>query len=301
MQHKTFQKFLQDDYEFVVWNDAPKKNMQKEIEGICEKYHIHCIAIPQEIHDKPYLKRPLSGPLSPYHAAPVRNSNVVQYSLDSVGFDHDDIVVLIDSDLFLIKNFSFSQYLDGFDLAGNKLQCDKQWYTHTCDKAHPEIEPFHYLWIGLVFLNVKTMPNKRTIDFNCGYLYNNVLMDAGGFTHYYLRDNQNAKIKSFDRRSLEPEKNKLPFLICPDCAKKPKPAPPCTHNTKNLKHLGLENKTIEMIKSMPLFGNHGRSIELFLDGIFLHYRGGTNYNKLSQEYHKQKMEVVENFMEAILL
>ena len=53
IQHKTFEKFLQDDYEFVVWNDANNNNMSKNIENMSKKYNIRCIRIPQEIHDRP--------------------------------------------------------------------------------------------------------------------------------------------------------------------------------------------------------------------------------------------------------
>lgn len=299
MQYKTFKKFLLDDYEFIVWSDANNESMQQQIEAMCNKYSIRCIPIPQKIHDMPYLKRPLSGGLTEYHHPSNRNCNVVQYSLDTLGFNHDDIVVSIDSDMFLIKRFSIKTYLNGYDLAGAALWCYQQWGTHICSD-HPQVEPFRYLWIGLVFLNMKTMPNKETINFNCGNLYNNIQVDAGGFTHCYLRDNKDAKLKNFYRRSLEPEKNKLPFLICKTCAMKKKPAPPCIHNTETLKKVGFEEKAIEMVQSLKLLGGRGRSIEFLVNGAFLHYRGGTNYNNMPQEYHKRKTKLLTNFIESIL-
>jgi hypothetical protein len=57
IQCKTFKKFLEDDYEFVVFNDARDQNMEQKINQTCTRYGIRCIRIPQEIHDRPYLQR----------------------------------------------------------------------------------------------------------------------------------------------------------------------------------------------------------------------------------------------------
>src|SRR5271156_2071886 len=56
-QHKTFQKFLKDEYEFIIFSDAKTDSQHKEIESVCFKYDLKCIRIPQEIHDRPYLER----------------------------------------------------------------------------------------------------------------------------------------------------------------------------------------------------------------------------------------------------
>jgi len=57
LQHETFKKFLRDDYEYVVFNDAPDQEMMEEINSICACYNIRCIQVPQEIHTRPYLPR----------------------------------------------------------------------------------------------------------------------------------------------------------------------------------------------------------------------------------------------------
>ena len=66
-QYKTFKKFLLDEYEYVVFNDAIEPVLKKKIELMCEKLQIRCILIPQEIHDRPYLKR---HPLERFHEFP---------------------------------------------------------------------------------------------------------------------------------------------------------------------------------------------------------------------------------------
>src|ERR1700730_829964 len=124
IQHKTFQKLLKDEYEFVVFNDAPEAPMEQNIRKVCNDCNIQCIRIPQEIHQRPYLMR-LPGEY--YNDPAVRNCNVVQYSLDVLGFAHDDILVIIDSDLFLVREFSFRDCLKDCDLAGLKQGVGYLW------------------------------------------------------------------------------------------------------------------------------------------------------------------------------
>ncbi len=178
IQYKTFKKFLKDDYEFIVFNDAVDAAMEQNIIAMCTKYGIRCIRIPQSIHAKPYLRR-WQG--ENYQDPAVRNSNVVMYSLNEIGFKHDGLVVLLDSDMFLIRNFSIKEYMHTYDLAG-------------LEQPRPGVI---YLWIGLAFLDMRTMPNRHTIDFNCG-LVGSQPVDAGGQTYYYLQNNPTAKVRFFE-------------------------------------------------------------------------------------------------------
>jgi hypothetical protein len=183
IQYKTFKKFLKDDYEFVVFNDARDHNMEQQIINMCKRLGIRCVRIPQEIHERPYLKR---WPEESKHAPAVRNCNVVMYSLNEVGFKHDGIVALFDSDLFLVRDFSISEYTKGYDLAG-------------LPQPRNDIS---YIWIGLAFLDMRTMPNKTTIDFNCGRVGNQPV-DAGGQTYYYLKNNPQLRVNFFANNFIQ--------------------------------------------------------------------------------------------------
>ncbi len=164
IQDKTFKKFLKDDYTFVVFNDAPQEEISDKIIKTCNRLNVPCIRIPQSIHDAPYLER---WPGEDYHHPVVRCANVVQFSLDTLGFDYDGIVMIIDSDMFLIKEFCVQEFLNGFDIAG-VLQ----------SRQH-----IKYIWNGLVFFNMQTLPDKKTIDFNCGKI-DGIGVDVGGHTYY---------------------------------------------------------------------------------------------------------------------
>lgn len=266
IQHKTFKKFLKDDYEFIVFNDAPNHAMADQINQTCKRHEIKCIRIPQEIHMLPYLQR---WPGENYNHPTVRNCNVVQYSLDTFGFFHDDIVALFDSDLFLIKEFSIRDYLKKHDLAGLEQSRTR---TH-----------INYLWIGLAFLNVVTMPNKTTLNFNCGRV-EEIPVDAGGHTYYYLKNNPEAKVAYFDQMNFED-------LRCDDCRRFQRLI--CTHHTQLLKNYSFSDPLIELVQS-------GVNMEIFIGTHFLHYRGGTNWDYQSPNFHENKTRLLNEFLNKIL-
>lgn len=293
IQYKTFKKFLKDDYELIVINDANDPELAAKISDTCHTYHLRCIKIPQEIHKRPYLNRPdevffVSNQQSPC----VRNCNVVQYSLDMLGLHHDDIVALFDADLFLIKEFSISQYLKGYDVAG---------FDRALEYPPPRNKK-SFLWIGLIFLNLNTMEQKTAFNVNCGYI-DDIVMDSGGYTHYYL---PHAQVACFDRISTE-------AFICQDCKKQK--SYQCTHNTQILKENDFTTNVIQLIQNTPIdwgsgskeLGMHrGRNLEFFLNNTFVHYQGASKYASLSahgidiEQFHYDKTKAFKRFLEVLL-
>ena len=89
IQAKTFKKFLLDDYEFVVFNDSPNPIMHEAIRATCKKWGVMCVPIPQDIHTMPYLPREEGDDLTRPN---IRHVNCIQYSLDTLGFNHEGIV-----------------------------------------------------------------------------------------------------------------------------------------------------------------------------------------------------------------
>lgn len=256
IHYKTFKKFLLDDYEFIVFNDAIDTNLCEQIEQICKKYEIQCIRIPQEIHSGEYN-------------ASVRNCDVVNYSLQKVGFNHDDIVALFDSDLFLVREFSIKEYMKDYDLAG-------QWQAR---------ENIHYLWIGLVFLNMATMPNKNTIDFGLGRIENSQT-DSGGYTHFYLKNNPSARVKWFDNVVY------LADLTCERCKKNKTPI--CFHTSSLMQDLNFSTPLIHLSQL-----SRNSISEIYLKNTFYHYRAGSNWNLESEQYHHNKTKLLNNFFKHL--
>lgn len=266
-QYHTFKKFLNDDYKFVVFNDAKDMNHKNKIEEVCHNLGIECVRIPQEIHNRPYLKR-LPG--EDYNNSCVRCANVVQYSLDVLGFDHDGIVMIIDSDMFLVKPFSLESFMteNQIDIAG----------------VFQGRERINYLWNGIVFMNMNTLPNKRTLDWNCGKV-EEVSVDVGGHTHYYLKNNPNAKV--YYTQQIHSD-----GLVCDTCRGRHNAK--CTHNDAILSKFNITDaKTINFLRAGPV------NIEFFHHGAFLHYRGA-GWDLKTPQYHQIKTKLVHDYLEAIL-
>lgn len=262
MQHRMLQKFFLDAYEFVVFSDAREEPHISEIRDTCARLGIRHISIPQEIHNQPYLDRFVG---EDRNAPAVRNSNAVQYSLNTLGYDHEDIVMLLDSDLFLVKPFSAREYLKGFDLAGLSQS-----------RAHIE-----YLWIGMVFLDMRTLPNRRTINFNCGRI-DGVGVDAGGYSYHYLKNNPGVSRQSIGYFSTD----SLRGLFCDDSGLE------CLLSDDWMREQGFDKAQTEFLRAAT-------NLEFFADKTFLHYRGGTNWDYRDENYHRSKMQALRIYLSAL--
>lgn len=264
IQHKTFKEFSLDNYRFVVFNDGKTDDMAQEISDTCARLNIECIRIPQEIHSRPYLYR-LSR--EDYQHSCCRCANVVQYSLDVLGFNHDDIVMIIDSDMFMIKPFSTRDYMRGYQLAGLKQNRGEVLY----------------LWNGFVCLDMRTLPNKNSINFNCGEV-NGERVDVGGYTYYYIKNNPSVKIRYVQAYYSG-------RLQCDPCNLAQKSG--CTHNSSALAEIGFDANQIKYIQT-------DSNLEFLAENAFLHYRCGGNWNNKSPEYHQMKTNNLHAYLTTIL-
>ncbi len=213
------------------------------------KYGIRSIRIPQSIHRAPYLFR-LPG--EDYNHPCVRCANVVQYSLDTVGFKHDGLVMIIDSDMFLIEQFSLQEYLSNYDLAG----------------VPQSRQHVNYLWNGLLFFNMNSLPDKTSLNFNCGQV-DGIPVDVGGHTYDYLSTHPETRVKLIGHM-LIPE-----GYVLFEEEGMPK-------NVRFLLEQGMCN------------------IEFLIRYTFLHYRSGANWDYKPLQYHQTKTQILESFIKSIL-
>lgn len=264
MQHKTLKKFLTDDYEYVVFNDARQENMRQQIDAMCSQYNIHCIRVPQEIHSKPYLPREPHDDL--INNASIRHANCVQYSLDVLGYDHPGIVFIIDTDIALIRPFSVEEYMQDKDIAAR--------INRPRNKAH-------YCSPLFCILNMQRLPDKRSLNFNCGII-NGVGGDTGAWSYYYLLKHPELKVvpvrMTFSHQLFLADKhiNVLVNTTTPDDAQR-----------GFYEHFGFNNTEIDFLLKKP------DTFEFYLDNLFFHYRGssyttGDNYKlKIFNEFIKK--------------
>jgi hypothetical protein len=252
---KTFKHFLKDEYEYVVFNDASNQGMKQQIEDTCKKLNIRHFRIPQEIHHRP----------SPGH----RHMDGIQYAFDQIGYDFDGIVALVDSDLFLLKPFSIEKYLEGYDIAG-ELQNRKNGKIIV-----------NYLSPALAFMDMRKLPNKRTLSFEGGYV-EGLACDVGAHTYYYFNNNPSVKPKYINVIHIGAMK------IVSNCAH-------CSNGScPTCIELLIKHKFTD--RYIKFIQNVDDNIEFFLDHSFLHYRSGSNWNNQSSAYHNAKTLALNNFI-----
>jgi len=271
IQHKTFQKFLSDDYEYVVFNDARTQDMATQIETACHEVGVRCIRIPQEIHTQPYLPR---LPKDNFHRPNIRHANNTQYSFDVLAFDHDGIVLVIDSDMFLVRPLNITEYMEDKDVSALiKTSNATVWY----------------LCPALSFFHMNKLPNKRSLNFNCGLIDNKVSVDSGGWTYYYFRDNPGLRVAAVDAHwsyNL--------YLGNSDIHK------PVDHKTPD--HIKIEKYTRLGFneKEILFFLKKPDTFEYYLDKHFFHYHAGSNHDKKPSSYHIRKFNIFKEYIDDIL-
>lgn len=263
LQAKTFKAFLQDDYEYAVFNDAPNHDMENQIKKTCEKLGIKCYRVPQHLHAVP--GRGDAG---------CRHMDGIAYALKEIGYNYSGIVTLIDSDCFLLKKFSIEKYLKGYDIAG-ELQGRISGTTE-----------IRYISPILAFMNMKTLPNKQTLSFEGGFI-NGVACDVGAHTYYFMKNNPSLKPLFFTLTFIPAVKRVLNCAICTNIS--------CPDCVEYLNDNNFDSHTIKFIQSCP-----DDNFEFVLNNTFLHYRCGSNWNNKPQEYHNIKRKALNTLINELL-
>jgi len=220
MQYKALKQFLQDDFELIVFNDAKTLENEKGIENACKMHGIQCVRYQSEWH--------LTNPLNTYLKArlhesstiglwgwnelttieeiancpSVRHSHVIQYALDHYGYDHDDIVVIMDGDNFLIKPLSIRALLGDYDIIGfNQLP---DYFGKRRKQLQISVpKNTEMLWVVFIAFRPSMLFNPRELQFHVDVvsgqplLPHNTVGDTGSAVYKYLRKYPDLKILAY--------------------------------------------------------------------------------------------------------
>lgn len=250
----------------TIFNDAPSAKLRSEISAECTKLGIECIMIPPSVHSTDFPKRYIGEPLT----LETRGVQSMQYALTTKGFAHDGIVMLIDSDMFLVKAFSVENFLHGNHIAAVPVQQG----------------PINYICNSLVFIDMTQCPNKNQINFYPGRI-DNVVVGAGGHMHRYFNQNPSVTLKPIDRMLS------INFALCTDSS--------CLEGNSLCDHnQGLFNKLGFNTEQIIFLSRHPRNIEFLCNNSFLHYRGGSNWDAKSKTYITKKTLLVHSYIEDVL-
>ena len=144
IQYHTLCKYLECDYEFIIFNDAKDFpdftnnndiTMRQQITDICNKYNIKCINIPNDHHK--YINVPS-----------MRTSNSMNFILE---FQKNNLgeYLLIDSDMFPVSKIDIDKYRKYNSAVALQLRGD-----------------FKYIWNGLYYMNFNKIKNIELLNWD---------------------------------------------------------------------------------------------------------------------------------------
>ena len=171
LQAESIRAQLIDDFEILVLNDGLNDELSREISDACKDAHVTCIDVPKDLI---------------HSSASVAHCAVVQWAYDNIILKEcmDDIVVIMDSDMFMVRQFSFNEFVSGFSMSGL-----------------PQARgPIKYYFTGLLVLNMPMMPSPSRLNQFCGIVRGHNV-DAGGMLWYYINENPGIKIRDMEHTS----------------------------------------------------------------------------------------------------
>lgn len=168
-QYETIKKFVKDeDWEFIVFNNvpAPKLDRQIKIKKICKELGVKCLDV--------RFRTLVSG------AAQICAYGIhwAYHRFMRWPWEKDTIHVILDSDMFFIKDFNFNEYLGNNDIAA----------------IHQRRGDIEYLWNGFVIFRGAKLPDKNYFDYRLGNI-NGERTDVGGRLYFWMKRNPDLKIK----------------------------------------------------------------------------------------------------------
>ena len=141
IQYHTLKRHMKCEYEFIVFNDAKPfpdftngndVTIRTRINETCKKLGIRCVEIPNLQHMTKIR-------------AELRCADACNFML-KYQLDHPDKYLVIDSDMFLIDSFDYSNY----DAA----------------VVIQERGPIQYIWNGLVYFDTTRIMNKELLSWD---------------------------------------------------------------------------------------------------------------------------------------
>jgi len=173
LQYYSLKKYFECEFEYIVINDGKdngdltnfyQNNMNKKISEVCEKLHIKCINVCQDLHKHRNKIFPNTIELSSNNAA---CRATIAYQIGLNNFKHNNgYLFMLDADMFFINNFNINEFMLNKNLAGIK-------------------QGIGYLWTGITIFNLNEL-NLDNYYCDCGVINNNPV-DAGGYSYFFLQ------------------------------------------------------------------------------------------------------------------
>lgn len=163
IMHRQFKKYIKEDFDFILFNDAYENDMEQNINLITSSNNIKCVRVPQRIHQSKNI-----NPSQCY-------ANVLNWATHEYAVQNNcEIIVLIHSDIFPICNVSI------LDIIGENIVASTTEYRLLNNQS------ITYFYPAFTIINMNKLkdPNELNFDLDDG-------LDTGGKTKDFIKNNIN--------------------------------------------------------------------------------------------------------------
>jgi len=162
IMYRQFKKFLKEDFEFILFNDAYDPEMEKSINTVTSYNNIKCVRVPQNIHV-------VQNPSDSY-------AHTLNWAVRDYAKNNDcEIIVLMHSDVFPICDTSIS------NIIGNSIAASTMEYRLVDGGG------INYFYPAFTIVNMKLLEDVNELDFSpCPGL------DTGGKTKDFVTNHANS-------------------------------------------------------------------------------------------------------------
>ena len=208
-QYESIKRHVKDDFEYIVFNNERagsnpfsgyEPERVQEIFDVCNSLGVQCIRVDldpeyQFINGyKQFEGDSFTGD----------GSQVCGYAF-TWGWQHyitknDCISVIIDSDMFFVKDISIEEQMEGYNFA----YCPSYRYSSKFQSFEDRGQiTLKYPWNGVVIADIPNMPNPKDLMWGLG-VFNGEPCDVGGEGYRYLeRYSDQLKTKYIDMVSVQ--------------------------------------------------------------------------------------------------
>jgi hypothetical protein len=263
-QARLFRRYCREPLDFIVVNDAKSRadptnwwrdDIDVAIRQMSARLQLDEVGFPQEDHKSYVWERGAN--------ASRRAAEAIQlgFSLAQRRFP-DQKIMIVDHDIFPIKEFSLDEMLGNAVIAGIPQARKGEWFKNEVS----------YLWTGLLLLDLPSLPRTDLIRFGCGFV-RGVRTDTGGQLYHYLA--------RFPRLSFR----RIPFLMS------------CAWSLHDLP-ANLDPHLADFIANDPK-NERGTFFSELYDGILFHLRAGSNWGHSAGEGRDVFSARMEAFLRSI--
>jgi hypothetical protein len=209
-QSKLLNKYCKEAFEFIAIVDTDprphfsnlwSKNARPKAIEIANRYCDAVIELPQDLHQNRSILFPETSKFDPRDPA-LRCAVSCQFAWKHLKKINSDRAILIDSDMFPIREFNFKSITKDKNVGA----------VHQVRKN--ESNQIEYFWNGIIAADFFSEPSLLDISFDA-IIYNELKTDAGGGTYKWVSSNDKKINWLHHLSSLTWSKDQFPSYITP--------------------------------------------------------------------------------------